>query len=103
LPKSTRDDAHGISTGIAIIGRVKRLLKIPDRMQPEPRHPRGQRISFRMGINPGKFVRIIAKSSRAGRSRLWEVVAARFVADSPMEGDGFEPSVPLVNASAPCC
>jgi hypothetical protein len=56
LPKSTRDDAHGISTGIAIIGRVKRLLKIPDRMQPEPRHPRGQRISFRMGINPGKFV-----------------------------------------------
>jgi hypothetical protein len=24
-------------------------------------------------------------------------------ADSPLEGDGFEPSVPLVNASAPCC
>ena len=23
--------------------------------------------------------------------------------DSPLEGDGFEPSVPLVNASAPCC
>jgi hypothetical protein len=35
LPKSTRDDAHAISTGIAIIGRVKRLLKIADQMQPE--------------------------------------------------------------------
>jgi hypothetical protein len=27
----------------------------------------------------------------------------RSSSDSPLEGDGFEPSVPLVNASAPCC
>ena len=34
-PESTRDDAHPIATGIVIIGRVKRLLKIADQMQNE--------------------------------------------------------------------
>jgi hypothetical protein len=29
-PESTRDDAYPIATGIVIIGRVKRLLKIAD-------------------------------------------------------------------------
>jgi hypothetical protein len=33
-------------------------------------------------------------SGFGGRSRLWEVVGARFVADSPLEGDGFELLVP---------
>ena len=33
-------------------------------------------------------------SGFGGRSRLWEVVGARFVADSPLEREGFEPSVP---------
>jgi hypothetical protein len=35
LLESTRDDAHAISIGIAIIGRGKRLLKIADQMRPE--------------------------------------------------------------------
>jgi hypothetical protein len=35
LPESTCDDAHTIATGIVIIGRVKRLLKIADQMQHE--------------------------------------------------------------------
>jgi hypothetical protein len=34
-PESTRDDAHPIATGIVIIGRVKRLLKIADQIKPE--------------------------------------------------------------------
>ena len=29
-------------------------------------------------------------------SRLWEISGARFVADSPLGGTGFEPSVPLL-------
>jgi hypothetical protein len=31
----TRDDAHPIATSIATVGRMKRLLKIADEMQPE--------------------------------------------------------------------
>jgi hypothetical protein len=34
-PESTRDDVLSIATSIAIVGRVKRLLKIADQMQPE--------------------------------------------------------------------
>jgi len=33
--ESIRDDAFPIATSIAIVGRVKRLLKIADQMQPE--------------------------------------------------------------------
>jgi hypothetical protein len=34
-PESTRDDVHPIATSSASVGRVKRLLKIPDQMRPE--------------------------------------------------------------------
>jgi hypothetical protein len=36
-PEPTRDDAHPIATSITSVGRVKRLQKIADQMQPENR------------------------------------------------------------------
>jgi hypothetical protein len=51
-PESTRDDAHPIATGIVIIGRVKRLLKIADQIKPE--RERDQPLAM-MVARVGKF------------------------------------------------